>query len=422
MDKLKTIVSEGCNVDCCDEYGITPLHRAAANGHVDVVRYLVCDCKATIDVKNESGNTPLHWAALNKHVDVVRLLLESCATLDVNQPNDVGKSPLSEAFKSGNEEIQLLMFQYQSKHGTDEDDDDLLHGDDDTHTTEIRGGKPAVFNFQDVSVCCNESPGSVGCDGTGDLIWSSSVVGAQWMAKLAAKGTFTGSTIELGAGCGLMGLTAAFGTAAYFANGLKSECAHLCHARFHLTDVDDGALENLRANVKANLLMSLKKDATVKLKTARNDYGNEVFRCCVADDRDVELVVAKVDYCHPVVKSICDAEETDVKENGFFDSIVGADLVFEVEESLDFHPLAVCVDLLLKRKGTSAFFYVCQQNTLGLDFFVETIEKLGFECSWESPETQGNCLDGLDDKQFYRCFPQVKEGVFWLLTAKRASC
>ncbi|AOW02001.1 YALI0B20900p [Yarrowia lipolytica CLIB122] len=64
----------------------TPLHYAAANGHIDVVKYLLglvaedAEAQAAlISAQNDSGNTALHWAALNGNLDIVKLLCEAKA-------------------------------------------------------------------------------------------------------------------------------------------------------------------------------------------------------------------------------------------------------------------------------------------------------------------------------------------------------
>jgi len=38
---VKLLVSQGSDKSCKDKRGYTPLHAAAASGHVDVVKYLL---------------------------------------------------------------------------------------------------------------------------------------------------------------------------------------------------------------------------------------------------------------------------------------------------------------------------------------------------------------------------------------------
>ena len=53
----------------------TPLHFAATNGHVSMVKLLV-ERGADVNVKSQWGQTPLHYAAGEGHVAMVKLLVE----------------------------------------------------------------------------------------------------------------------------------------------------------------------------------------------------------------------------------------------------------------------------------------------------------------------------------------------------------
>lgn len=59
----------------------TPLHMAAANGHLEVIKYLLSiaepsEVKQWVNTRNETGNTALHWASLNGNLEIVKLLCE----------------------------------------------------------------------------------------------------------------------------------------------------------------------------------------------------------------------------------------------------------------------------------------------------------------------------------------------------------
>lgn len=64
------------------ESGNSALHMASANGHEELVGYLVDllhgsdEKKKYVDFQNSNGSTALHWAALNGHLEVVKVLCE----------------------------------------------------------------------------------------------------------------------------------------------------------------------------------------------------------------------------------------------------------------------------------------------------------------------------------------------------------
>jgi len=71
--------------------GDTPLHRAAAKGHVQLVSFLVA-VGASIDAKNGKGWTPLHWATFMERDKVVARLLKDGALMTARDKK--GKTPM----------------------------------------------------------------------------------------------------------------------------------------------------------------------------------------------------------------------------------------------------------------------------------------------------------------------------------------
>lgn len=112
-------------INCADSSGNTPLHKAAANGHVDTVSLLLV--KGAIHTSNENGATPLHWAAGAGKSTVCKLLLDHYDSLsktqldeDIIKPLDVllknsfGRSALTEAFTSGDTETVGILLNHDS--------------------------------------------------------------------------------------------------------------------------------------------------------------------------------------------------------------------------------------------------------------------------------------------------------------------
>ncbi|KAK8710816.1 hypothetical protein V6N13_146125 [Hibiscus sabdariffa] len=59
--------------------GFSPLHTAAANGHIEVVRELLNVDKKLGFVEGRDNKTPLHFAAMEGRVDVIGEMLSCCA-------------------------------------------------------------------------------------------------------------------------------------------------------------------------------------------------------------------------------------------------------------------------------------------------------------------------------------------------------
>lgn len=76
---------------------LQPIHYAAANGHVEIVRLLL---KANPDLayaKCARGNTPMHFAALNDHLDIVKEMVEIHHVNFLKLTDSNGKLPIYHA-------------------------------------------------------------------------------------------------------------------------------------------------------------------------------------------------------------------------------------------------------------------------------------------------------------------------------------
>ncbi|KAF9486077.1 cytoplasmic protein [Pholiota conissans] len=91
-----------------DDNGNSVLHMSSANGHLEVLDYLLPLIPSSLlSAKNNSGSTALHWAALNSQLEVAKKLVQHPGGpgLDlIDIKNNAGHSPLGEAENAGWEE------------------------------------------------------------------------------------------------------------------------------------------------------------------------------------------------------------------------------------------------------------------------------------------------------------------------------
>ncbi|XP_070159697.1 serine/threonine-protein phosphatase 6 regulatory ankyrin repeat subunit B isoform X2 [Polyergus mexicanus] len=89
--------------------GRTALHLAAMNGYTHLVRFLIQDHGAAIDVLTLRKQTPLHLAAGAGQLEVCKLLLELGANIDAT--DDQGQKPIHAAAMNNYAEVVQLFLQ-----------------------------------------------------------------------------------------------------------------------------------------------------------------------------------------------------------------------------------------------------------------------------------------------------------------------
>ena len=92
--------------------GGTAIRKAAAKGHVEIVKRLL-EAGADPNLSDHYGWTPLLSACQAEHVEVVRLLVENGAQVDI--PNALGVTALSLAAVLDNPEMVSILL----SHGAD---------------------------------------------------------------------------------------------------------------------------------------------------------------------------------------------------------------------------------------------------------------------------------------------------------------
>ncbi|XP_074647578.1 uncharacterized protein LOC141903366 isoform X3 [Tubulanus polymorphus] len=95
----KIIQLNEATVNSKDDHGLTALHYATTDGHLELVRWL---CENGADLKSETptGYSAVHLAALSGHVHCLMVLVEHGASINVTSIDDC--TPLHLAARSGN--------------------------------------------------------------------------------------------------------------------------------------------------------------------------------------------------------------------------------------------------------------------------------------------------------------------------------
>ena len=80
ITKLTSILSDGTDINECDHYGRTAMHLACAEGHLQMVAYLI-NLRANVSGEDKSGREPLNEAIENGHGKIVSILVQNGAEL-----------------------------------------------------------------------------------------------------------------------------------------------------------------------------------------------------------------------------------------------------------------------------------------------------------------------------------------------------
>ena len=99
-----------CAANCKDQVGHIPLHYAASNGHLEVVKYFIVELHCDPMDKNEYNDTPLHFAG---YLNIAQYLIreEHC---NPSCENYVGNTPLHNACRYGH--LNIAQYLIREEH------------------------------------------------------------------------------------------------------------------------------------------------------------------------------------------------------------------------------------------------------------------------------------------------------------------
>ena len=105
-----------CAANCKDEDGNIPLHYAASNGHLEVVKYIIMvelHCDPMPMDKNNAGTTPLHYACCYGHLNIAQYLIreEHC---NPSCEDKYGTTPLHDACDNGH--LNIAQYLIREEH------------------------------------------------------------------------------------------------------------------------------------------------------------------------------------------------------------------------------------------------------------------------------------------------------------------
>ena len=380
----------------------TPLHWAAANGHEGIVEMILShDFGYELDVlkKNEFGRSILTEGFASQKTKLVGLLLEHDSASE-DKLLDGGEEIVDSNDKKLNDnetETKVVDGDFKLKAnenlvnadkssinssntsstggntGIIHEFDFLRDGENSGDTAELKKKEQQITDseqeesktllIRELPIKNADTPfGDTAIDDTTGLgIWSASLVMSRWMAQKSLLGRFDNkSVLELGAGCGIPGLSVA----------LYSDAKSV-----YVTDFNPATVQNLKYNVDINA----KRSAT---QSNAGEWLERVNALSIDWDNESTWPEDKMDF------------------------IIGSDLIYQ--KSI-VPLLKKVVAGLLRPDGR--FLYTCPSDGRdGLVEFIDTMKKEGFRCLSEEvapDQYRSNPLSSGDEEDAFLHFYEL---------------
>jgi len=103
------------DVNLKDKRGETPFHSACQYGRPSCVREMLKDSRVKVNEPRNDGLTPLYRAASNGHLNAIKVWIASGREMDLGTPGDVEKTDsIGAAKKKGKTEVVTLLERFKS--------------------------------------------------------------------------------------------------------------------------------------------------------------------------------------------------------------------------------------------------------------------------------------------------------------------
>ncbi|WP_341813296.1 ankyrin repeat domain-containing protein [Wolbachia endosymbiont (group B) of Germaria angustata] len=112
---IKLLINHNADLYRVDNDSSSPLHRAAENGKLEIVRYIIDKKLYNIDIVNNDKRTPLLLAAQNGHLEIVKFLVDKGA--DFYLRDKFGFTPLERAIDRGQDDIVKYLTEVKNRFG-----------------------------------------------------------------------------------------------------------------------------------------------------------------------------------------------------------------------------------------------------------------------------------------------------------------
>ena len=107
VEKVKSLLTQGMDVNSRSSSGYTPLHMSAGLDKRRVTKLLVIN-GAKINARDSSGRTPLHISVRRGHFKMVKFLLSQGANLLIRDRSDRTPADIARQYNVSGELVDLL--------------------------------------------------------------------------------------------------------------------------------------------------------------------------------------------------------------------------------------------------------------------------------------------------------------------------